>query len=284
MQAASRLSFSKATTLGGITVTSDAGDYAFTTNNVGLTFTGAGLSVGSGASLTLNVNGPSIDPGGVLFEGSSTAGSSKWNVGNPAAPGAHAFLQFSEGSHADQAQITVLSGAGLSFIDSSTGDHATISNNAGGTVSFDTTKSAGSAKITGAGTVIFRGLSDAGSASIDSDGTILVQEQASGGTARIKLNDNAALDISKLDTTGTGVGSLEGSGNVFLGSKNLSVGSNKEFSGVIQDGGDGAGTGGSLTKLGSGALTLSGINTYTGATVVKGGALIVDGSIASSCG
>ena len=136
------ITFSKATTLGGITVTSDAGDYAFTTNNVGLTFTGAGLSVGSGASLTLNVNGPSIDPGGVLFEGSSTAGSSKWNVGNPAAPGAHAFLQFSEGSHADQAQITVLSGAGLSFIDSSTGDHATISNNAGGTVSFDTTKSA----------------------------------------------------------------------------------------------------------------------------------------------
>src|SRR5882762_5951309 len=44
------------TTLGGITVTSGAGDYAFTTNQVGLTFNGAGLSVGSGAILTLNVN------------------------------------------------------------------------------------------------------------------------------------------------------------------------------------------------------------------------------------
>jgi autotransporter-associated beta strand protein len=81
------------------------------------------------------------------------------------------------------------------------------------------------------------------------------------------------------------VGSLEGSGSVFLGSKDLSVGSNDlstVFSGVIQDSGGGGANGGKLTKEGAGALTLTGANTYTGTTIVDGGALIVDGSIEKS--
>jgi autotransporter-associated beta strand protein len=289
------------TTLGGITVTPGAGDYAFTTTNVGLTFTGAGLSVGSGASLTLNVNGGIVvefqgsSTAGqaqininaisavVLFAGDSTAGSSTLNVGNVANPGVLALLQFSETSKAGQAQITIASGADLSFVDGSTANHATIINNAGGTVSFDNTAFAGSAQIRGAGTVSFQGSSRAGSASIDSDGKIFFVDQASGETANIKLNDNAALDISGLQMAGTTLGSLAGSGNVFLGGNSLAVGGNDAFtvfSGVIQDGGKR----GRLIKDGVGALTLTGINTYTGATVVNNGALVVDGSIASSSG
>ena len=88
------------------------------------------------------------------------------------------------------------------------------------------------------------------------------------------MNGTGYLDISNLTTSGTTAGSIEGAGNVFLGSKNLAVGGNNfttTFSGVIQDGGPLGGTGGSLTKTGSGTLTLSGVNTYTGGTTVMGG-------------
>jgi len=50
----------------------------------------------------------------------------------------------------------------------------------------------------------------------------------------------------------------------------------------MQDGGQNGGTGGSLTKIGSGSLDLTGANTYTGDTNVNRGVLQVDGSITSN--
>jgi autotransporter-associated beta strand protein len=78
-----------------------------------------------------------------------------------------------------------------------------------------------------------------------------------------------------------------GTGNVFLGANNLSIGSNGRsavFSGVIQDGGANGGTGGSLTKTGSGTLTLSNANFYTGGTIVSKGSLIMKNTTGSATG
>ena len=83
---------------------------------------------------------------------------------------------------------------------------------------------------------------------------------------------NATLNISGISAVGTAIGSLAGATNstVSLGSKNLSVGANDSsttFEGVL------SGSGGSLTKTGSGTLTLSGTNTYTGGSTVNSGKL-----------
>ncbi len=109
----------------------------------------------------------------------------------------------------------------------------------------------------------------------------------SGGTLRLGasnvLSDSTAVSISTgatfdLDGYNDTVGSLTGTGNVTLGSGSLGAGASNAsttFSGVI------SGTG-AFTKAGAGTLTLSGSNTFTGATTINAGTLVVTGSLAST--
>ena len=160
------------------------------------------------------------------------------------------------------------------FRESATAGSAAIVNNGSpavggeaGTTEFSGTASAGSSTIT-------NGAGGAGAAG----GLTLFLGGANGGTARAITNGSGRFDISGLTTAGTTVGSIEGSGNYFLGGKNLAVGGNglsTTMSGVVQDGGASGGTAGSLTKVGPGTLTLSGSNTYTGGTNVTAGTLRV---------
>ena len=176
-----------------------------------------------------------------------------------------------------------------SFNDASTADHATISNILGqttfngastaaiasidnyspsGQTIFNDTSTAAHATITNKGAdfdaggrTIFNGSSTADSAFIIANGTheggggaILFNGASTGGTARVRVCNNGYLDISG-HQSGVTVGSIQGSGNVFLGANNLTVGTNginTSFSGVISNDGQG----GSLAKIGSGVLTL----------------------------
>ena len=121
----------------------------------------------------------------------------------------------------------------------------------------------------------------------DGGGSIQFSNDSTGGQARVKVFGNGFLDIGGHNAPGASIGSIQGSGLVFLGALNLIVGSNNrstDFSGVIQDGGLSGGTGGSLTKIGNGELVLRHANTYTGGTAIDGGALLVTAKKHSATG
>jgi autotransporter-associated beta strand protein len=117
-------------------------------------------------------------------------------------------------------------------------------------------------------------------------GSILFLETSKGEAARMELVDNGSLDIGGHGFAGTGVGSIEGNGFVFLGHRNLTVGRNNlstTFSGLIPDRG-GMARRGSLTKIGTGTLTLAGANTYKGGTLIERGTLLVNSHGGSGTG
>jgi hypothetical protein len=158
------------------------------------------------------------------------------------------------------------------FNNTSTAGHATIANGAaeavGGKTIFNDSSTAGSATL-----VAYGGCYGA-------SGAIAFNGTSTGGTARVKVFEGCSLnspvgylDISR-HQSGVTIGSIEGSGNVFLGANDLTVGTNNintAFSyGFISNNGHH----GSLAKVGSGVLTLQ--TNYSIADTV--GLILVSGS------
>jgi autotransporter-associated beta strand protein len=168
-------------------------------------------------------------------------------------------------------------GGGLTTFEFGTADNATIINNNGGRTIFSGSGAGGNATII-----------------TNNGGLTLFSGASSGGSARFITNAGGAVDISGrspgvLPMTGSvmAAGSIEGAGTYYLGANPFYVGFNNRSTGVtgiIADGGISGGTGGSLIKNGSGTLTLSGINTYTGGTVLNAGALAVNSAQALGFG
>jgi outer membrane autotransporter protein len=165
---------------------------------------------------------------------------------------------------------TFINNDNLNFNNASSAGNAVIVNNNGAVLSFNNNSTAANAIIT-------------------TNGGALTQfnDNSTGGNAQFITNAGGVVDFSNTSgPNGDGnisAGSIAGAGNYYLGSNLLTVGGNNlstTVSGVISDCGDSGSdcsnagaTGGGLIKIGTGTLTLSGANTYTGPTMVNAGTL-----------
>lgn len=209
------------------------------------------------------------------FHDTSTAGSATINNNGQ--------MQFIGGSTAGNASIT--NNHQLTFDDNATASHATITNN--GVIEFDNTSTAGNATITNNNQLTFYSHTTADNAIIINSGNVLFDGDSTPDNAQ--LINTASTAVINFFTPGLNsdgkisAGSIAGSGRFDINGAELTVGGNNlstTVTGVLA--GDGSITGASLIKIGTGTLTLAGVNTYTGATIVDGGTLAVNGSIASS--
>jgi autotransporter-associated beta strand protein len=180
------------------------------------------------------------------------------------------------------ASIITLSGAGLVALGSQyltlTGAHDTFTGIVSG--SGGLTAAGGTETLTGTNTYT-------GATSIGAGATLALSGSGS-IAASSGVADNGVFDISQTNA-GASIATLSGAttGVALLGAQTLTItNGSTTFAGVIADGGIGGGVAGNLTVAG-GVQTLSGANTYTGATSIGAGAalaLTAFGSIAPSSG
>ncbi len=264
--------------------------------------------------------------GSVGFGGNSTAGNAAFVV-NPGTGGDldAGEMFFSDNATAGNGVFTV-NGAKdcctlplITFSDASTAGNGFFNNVGGrapsgwgGRILFSGDTSTGLTTTAGNATIINDGGNGAGSGGsvtvIDSAATgaqarlvayggrnsggagyISIADNGDGGQAQVELHGAGYLDVSVHTAPGVTIGSLAGDGGfVYLGSLNLTVGSNNldsVFTGIIQEhGGSVDGRNGSLTKIGTATLELSGANIYSGDTTVTAGNLILNNVTGSATG
>jgi autotransporter-associated beta strand protein len=261
-----------------------------------LTLTGAGISGTSVPELNITTQNTAL-----RFFNMSTAGPAVLNANT------NGFIRFFNESTAGSAIITVANASNVEFHDSTTAGSATITSNSGGDITFNEMATGDDAKIfINSGGLMELGLTGGPSGfmggtptlanatvTINDGGAANFFKGSTGGMAQFIINAGGILDISGATgltaggTPGITAGSIKGDGTIYLGSRNLTVGTNNMdtvFSGLIRDGTSlsptklvnqapdvASFTGGSLTKTGAGTLTLLGANTYSGGTTIEQG-------------
>jgi autotransporter-associated beta strand protein/T5SS/PEP-CTERM-associated repeat protein len=248
----------------------DAGALTITNRNQGATHFQSDSSAGN-ATIT------SESGSWVAFFDNSTAGDATLISDG-------GITQFYNNAKAGNATITNISGNVNFFSDTSAGT-AEITNNISGNVRFYGDSSAGTAVITNDGLLRFQESSTAGDAEISTDLTLVFANNSTAGNA--KITNTRTLVFDGDSTAGnaeiTNTDGLTFSGSSTVGTATIVNDGNLFFSQSADDSYAGGISGiGAVFKSGTGRMTLSGVNTYTGDTAVSGGILDIAGSLVSA--
>lgn len=259
-----------------------------------ITVSGAGsllfMGLSNADNLVITATDSTTVGTGIRFSANSSAGNARLAVNGSGrdAPGG-IVVTFIDNSTAGAAVISLSNLALAMFVDGSTAGNARIVSS-GGRVGFYAASNAGAAHITNSnqGLIAF-------SQNASADGATIVNR--AGGMVDVSGRSRALAG----DDTSVVIGSLSGSGDIYLGTAGVSLGAlnqNDVIAGGIHDGyspilrQDALATGlqlpqlvggGHLEKVGAGTLILTGNNTYTGSTVIAGGTLqLGDGGTSGS--
>lgn len=190
-------------------------------------------------------------------------------------------VNFNNDANAETHSFALDSGI-LTFNDTASAADSIINATNGAAVRLNDNANGGNGQFTlASGTQMnLSGQADGGSSTIDNSGLVTFAGQATAAGSTIANNAGGVVNIADVSDS-TSVGSLSGAGNVVLGAAQLIEGAlnlNDSISGII------SGVNGSLAKTGTGTLTLTGDNNYTGATAVQQGVLLVNGNQQAATG
>lgn len=272
-----------ATTLnaGAFTVSKDA---SYSTGSLAVTTAGTAGSRAVGGLLDVGSGGLSIAHDGTASTRNAFTLYDSANAGSGVLRLAGGLTFTNATAAATKVQITRSSGTG--YIDLAGGDRAFTINDGAADDDLEITVriTNGGLVKNGAGTLAFLNTaSDYAGDTVINQGTIRANSAAQtlANNSTYVLADTAGVTLD-LNGNSQAIGGLSGGGAagglVSLGAGTLAVGNNNastSFAGSV------TGTGG-LTKTGTGTLTLSSDLEYTGATLVSGGKLVVNGLLASS--
>ncbi len=249
---------------GGGSVTLGSATLRTGNDNTSTTFSGTMSGIGGLTKIgagTLTLAGANIYFGGTTINAGTLAVSADNNLGNGSGTLAlgGGTLQYLSGFTSNRA-VTLNAGGGIF---DTNGNNSTL----GGTLS----GIGGLTKI-GAGTLTLSGANSYFGGTTINAGTLAVSadNNLGNGSGTLALGGGTLQYLAGF--TSTRAVTLNSGGGIFD-----TNGNNATLGGTL------SGIGG-LTKIGAGTLTLSGVNTYTGATTVSAGTLQVDGLVASPNG
>jgi autotransporter-associated beta strand protein len=256
----------------GTGVVNNSGIVQYVDSVIGADF-GFNGNATAGDDVVYTNNGEAGAAYGTVFNNQADAGNATFiNKGDSSGVGI-AYMVFRDNTSAANSTIINESGdtegARLDFQDNATAASSSITLEPGSILNFDNQATADNATLIAVGS------------------TIIFQASSTGGLARMELTSGSVLNLFVHNPASVmSIGSLEGDSTSRIGLGNqhsnqqLTIGGNglsTTFDGVITHGG-------SLVKVGSETLTLTGANTYSGGTTIAAGTLLAAAATGSATG